>query len=95
MTNTDLDILAAKIADRISSSPRWLGTKQAATYARIGKTKLKTLAKAGKIRGYPDPDSKRGDWIFDKQSIDEYRLEPVMMSEMREKEILAKFKGLI
>jgi hypothetical protein len=34
---------------------------------------LKELAMNGTIHGVKDPNSKRGDWIFDKRSLDEYR----------------------
>jgi len=53
--------------------PRWLKLKQAAAWASIGKERLKQLAEEGHIKGFQDPDSKRGDWIFDRYSIDEYR----------------------
>jgi len=75
LTNTDLDILAAKIAEKIQPvAPRWLKTAEAVKYSGFGKTKIKRLAMEGKIKGYPDPDSKRGDWYFDKESIDEHHL---------------------
>jgi len=32
---------------------------------------------SGEIRGYQDPGSIRGDWIFDKESLDEYRTAPI------------------
>ena len=94
MNSNDLNILAAKIAEYLTAQPRWLGVKQAVVYARLGKEKLKKLAKEGKIKGYADPESKRGDWIFDRKSIDQYRLSPLEFSTAKEKEILAKFKGL-
>ena len=53
--------------------PRWIKLKEATNYAAIGKARLISLAVAGVIRGAQDPDSKRGDWIFDRLSIDEYR----------------------
>ncbi len=53
--------------------PRWLKLKQAATWASVGKNRLKQLAMDGHIIGFQDPDSKRGDWIFDRYSLDEYR----------------------
>ncbi|MDM7988631.1 MAG: hypothetical protein QUS13_15000 [Smithella sp.] len=58
----------------IYTGARWLKLLQASTYASIGKHKLKALAKKGVIVGYSDPDSKRGDWIFDRESLDKYRL---------------------
>jgi hypothetical protein len=53
--------------------PRWMKLKTAAFYSGIGKARLKDLAKDGHIKGFQDPDSKRGDWIFDKHSLDVYR----------------------
>lgn len=52
---------------------RWIGLKEATRYARIGKDRLKDLALRGVVRGCPDPDNKRGDWIFDRNSLDSYR----------------------
>ncbi|MFH1152202.1 MAG: hypothetical protein V1793_00155 [Pseudomonadota bacterium] len=95
MTETDLDILASKIARLISAQPRWLGVQEATAYAKLGRGKLKRLIKEGAIRGYQDPDSSRGDWIVDRLSLDEYRMAPIEMSSAREKEILAEFEGLI
>ena len=54
--------------------PRWLKLKEAALYSALGKHRLLDLAKEGLIKGFQDPDSKRGDWIFDRHSLDEYRL---------------------
>lgn len=47
--------------------------KMAAFYSGVGKERLKDLARDGHIKGFQDPDSKRGDWIFDKRSLDTYR----------------------
>jgi hypothetical protein len=52
---------------------RWLSLKEACQYAHISKNRLKDLAVRGIIKGCPDPDNGRGDWIFDARSIDEYR----------------------
>lgn len=65
-------IVVQEILQHVSGA-RWLKLKPAAKYASMGTQKLKQLAKDGEIIGYPDPDSKRGDWIFDKRSIDSYR----------------------
>ena len=54
--------------------PRWLSLKQAAEYAHLGQKRLKQLACEGLITGGQDPDSGRGDWIFDRDSLDSYRL---------------------
>ena len=53
--------------------PRWLKIKEAARYSAIGVKRLKELANDGLIAGGPDPDSGRGDWIFDRLSLDRYR----------------------
>lgn len=53
---------------------RWIKLIPAAEYSALGKARLKELAKKGIIRGFSDPDSKRGDWIFDRESLDKYRL---------------------
>jgi len=55
------------------TAARWIKLKEATQYASIGKARLISLAVSGVIRGAQDPDSKRGDWIFDRISIDEYR----------------------
>lgn len=57
--------------------PRWLCLKDAISYSRIGRDRLKELAVSGAVRGFKDPDNKRGDWIFDRLSLDEYRLSQV------------------
>jgi len=55
------------------TAARWIKLKEATEYSNIGKARLIKLAVSGVIRGAQDPDSKRGDWIFDRLSIDEYR----------------------
>jgi hypothetical protein len=63
-----------------SSDARWMKLKDATKYGSIGKTRLIELTVAGVIKGVQDPDSKRGDWIFDRKSIDAYR--EAQMSKM-------------
>ena len=92
MTNDQLDILASKLADRLLIQPRWLRLKQAALYSSIGQKKLKQLAEAGDIAGYSDPNSKRGDWIFDRESLDSYRLKPITETNIKINKILAEIK---
>jgi len=53
--------------------PRWLPARQAAAYSALGLKRLKGLAQAGRVVGFQDPDSGRGDWIFDRLSLDAYR----------------------
>jgi len=55
------------------TTARWLKLKEATKYGAIGKGRLIELARSGVIKGAPDPDSKRRDWIFDRLSIDSYR----------------------
>ena len=71
-------------------SPRWLKLKEAARYSAIGKNRLKKLAQGGEIVGFSDPDSKRGDWIFDRQSLDQYRLNQASYLEQKALAIMGK-----
>ncbi len=52
--------------------PRWMKLKQAVKYSGIGRDRLKRLAKEGRVQGYKCPESGRGDWYFDRLSIDSY-----------------------
>ena len=67
-------LVAGELKDAVGA--RWLKLKAAAAYSAIGKTRLKQLAKDPEsiIVGFPDPESGRSDWIFDKESLDAYRL---------------------
>jgi len=64
---------------------RWIKTKEATQSAAIGKARLIQLAISGVVRGAQDPDSKRGDWIFDRISIDEYREAQVSRISVKQK----------
>lgn len=92
MTDIELDIIAAKIAEKLLFQPRWLKLKKAALYSSINVKELKRLADAGDIVGYSDPNSKRGDWVFDKESIDKFRLQPVSELNAKEKSIVDKME---
>ena len=91
MTNSDLDILASKLAERIVT-PRWLTLKQAVVYSNIGQKRLKLLADAGEVAGYQE-DTGRGDWIFDKESIDKYRSRPLHETNIRFNKLLDRIGG--
>ena len=52
-----IEILASKIAEKITAQPRWLKLSAAVKYASCNTTKLKNLAENGEIRGYRLPDS--------------------------------------
>ena len=43
----------------------------ACEYASIGESRLKELARSGHVVGFQD--TKRGDWTFDRESLDAYR----------------------
>jgi len=86
---TDIDILVEAILSKETLMPRWLKIQSATKYAAINKDKLKQLAQEGDVLGYKDPTSNRGDWIFDRHSLDQYRLGLV-----REKEINEKIESL-
>lgn len=73
----------------IYTGARWLKTLPAIAYSSLGRHQLKKLAKRGSIIGYPDPDNKRGDWIFDRESIDKYRLRQAGTPQSIEEKILA------
>ena len=53
--------------------PRWMKLKESAWYSKIGKQRLIQLAQDEHIKGFQDPDSGRGDWVFCRHSLDEYR----------------------
>ena len=54
--------------------PRWLKLKDASKWSAIGQKRLVQLALDGVVTGFKDPDSGRSEWIFDRYSIDDYRL---------------------
>ena len=68
---------------------RWLKLKQACVYSAIGINRLVQLAEQGKIRAFKDPDDGRHPWIFDRESIDAYRLGQAGGFESEDKEALA------
>ena len=69
----------------ILTAPRWIKLKEATQYGSIGKSRLIQLAQSGVIKGAPDLDSKRRDWIFDRQSIDSYREAQMSVISAKEK----------
>lgn len=79
--------------------PRWLGLDEAAEYAGLGRDRLKALACERKVVGFPDPEDRRGGnrktgkpsegrWIFDRESLDAYRLEQAGLGPVK-KAVLA------
>ncbi len=65
--------------------PRWMTLKQACFYASIGEKRLIELAKQGIVRGGQDKDSGKKNWIFDRESIDEYRMGQMLSDNARKK----------
>ena len=70
--------------------PRWLSLKESAWYSKIGKQRLIQLAQDGNIIGFQDPDSGRGDWIFDRYSLDQYRENQAGLLEQKALAIMRK-----
>lgn len=84
----DLDLLASKLAERLCPQPRWLKANKAAIYSGMNTKRLKRLAEKGEISGYSDNATDRGHWIFDRESIDKYRLKPILERDLKHKQIL-------
>lgn len=57
--------------------PRWLKSKDASAYSALSPRRLVDLAKAGQVVGFLDESNRRGmnkgEWIFDRLSLDAYR----------------------
>jgi hypothetical protein len=75
------------------TNTRWMKLKEASAYARICKDRLPELVREGRIVGFKDPDNERGDWIFDRESIDAYRLAQSRPHDLEAKalEVIAKW----
>ena len=71
MTNTELDILAEKLAAHLAGElhvSRWLTVKEACEYAKIKRDTLMKWVNEGYIYG----NKRSGKWIIDRDSIDSY-----------------------
>ncbi len=90
METYDIKDLAARISEQIvlPENVRWLKLIPAAKYSAIGRNKLKALAAKGIIKGFRDLDSKRRDWIFDKQSLDSYRQDQARRIDLEAKDFI-------
>ena len=53
--------------------PRWLNISKAVEYSGLGRDRLKRLADRGEIIGFQDVDD-HNKWIFDRDSLDQYRM---------------------
>lgn len=76
-----------------SLPPRWLNLKAAAQWSAMGQKRLINLAKSGEVRGFQDTDSGRGDWVFDRYSLDEYRINQADPAQDRAK-VLEIMRGV-
>ena len=86
MEPENIQTLALEIAKNMpmgTSWPRWLSLKLAAKYSNYGEKKLIELAQTTppKIRGFRDPELGKNPWVFDKDSIDLYRLEQSTLAD--------------
>lgn len=95
----DIQSLAKEITKHMpvltQTWPRWLSLKKASDYSQYGQKKLVELATSGKIRGFQDSDLKTSPWVFDRDSIDEYRITQAALANntdedaKRQKKVLA------
>lgn len=57
--------------------PRWLRLRDAAPYSALSPRRLIELARTGEVVGFLDDSNRRGksqgEWIFDRESLDNYR----------------------
>ena len=76
--------------------PRWLGLDEAAEDAGLGRDRLKALASERRLVGFPDPEDRRGGkksmgrWIFDRESLDAYRLEQAGLGPVQQAVLASK-----
>jgi len=89
LNESQYDILISKLAENNFAQPRWLKLKPAAIYSSIGQKELIRLAIARKIDGFQDLSLKTKPWIFDKESINQYRAKQVEEFNNNENEAIA------
>jgi len=94
LTSTDLEIIAARLAELISVNPRWMKLKQAALYSSIGQKELIQLARTNRIAGFQDTNLETRPWIFDRESIDRYRAGQMGYSTIKQKRAVAILDSL-
>ena len=92
---TPNDKYIVEILKQFTMHPRWLKLSAAAKYAGMNPKRLKKLADTGDIVGYRDSDTVRQDWIFDKESIDAYRLKPVQQFSVNNMKLLDDIERVI
>jgi hypothetical protein len=71
LTHDDLQKLAERLSALIPQPlPRWLTFKEACEYARVKRDRMAEMIGDGSVHG----GKKKGCWIIDRQSIDDYYL---------------------
>lgn len=93
----NIQALALEISKNLPMStpwPRWLSLKLAARYSNYGEKKLIELAQTTppKIKGFRDPELGKNPWVFDKESIDRYRLEQSLLADRSDEALDLKNK---
>ena len=61
---------------------RWLNTKEAMASYKIGKDRLKRLARNGEIKGFQDKED-HGKWLYCRYSLDAYRDNQIGQLELK------------
>ena len=92
LTHNDIEPLASLIANQIAAiisaqetAGRWLKIPQACVYAKISKNTLMDCIISGDIRAIK---RKKGGWIVDRLSIDEYnshRIEEALYKDIAQR----------
>lgn len=92
ISNNDIQPLASLIANQVAAAiseqrtaGRWLKIPQACTYAKISKNTLMDCIISGDIRA---TKRKKGGWIVDRLSIDEYnshRIEETLYKDIAQR----------
>lgn len=92
-----IETLATLIAQELApmlQERKWIPLADAVHAYHIGEHRLKLLAKTGIIKGFKDPDSKRNDWIFQRESLDNYRLRQANQIPSIDEKLLALKKRM-
>ncbi len=96
LVRADIEALAGMVAKELApllQKKRWLSLREAAAEYHIGEHRLIAAAKIGKIKGFQDKDTKRKDWIFDRESLEDYRNSQVPVIITHRQKALAILSG--
>lgn len=96
LERSDIEALAVLVARELAPlivKKRWLSLREAAAEFSIGENRLIYLAKVTKeIRGYQD-NTKRKDWLFDRESLEKYRDEMAPVNLTHRQKAIAILSG--